>query len=505
MELERSIPKSINYQDVLPVAVPAVARRKKFFPANGTVFNHTGSNEIRVEIGSTNSMLDPQHSYIEFFVDNQTGQTIGFDLGGGHVMFKEIRVEQGGRVLAREQEHNRLHAAILSVTQTNFDGQLTESASQMQKGCNDRGGGAANQMVPMPYGAGPGPAQTDGEVFANLAHNAQNQLTANEAVKFVMAMPTGLFTQDKLIPLPLVRQDAPITLVFSLGAEDSVGCWNAAPVGDLNIIRFNYIAQMIEVGGDVIQQVKMMQEMGGGQLTISGTDIEQNSTTLPNGATGETPVRIPIRKRSAKSLLFVIHSEDFGNGGAGGAEENMFSLSFAGNASMEEYQLKVGSVVYPPTPIRCWGNPARAATAARGLPIGERGECALELAKALGSLGFTNPTGRLAGISYGVTPQRAVALGEPQLTDGDNGNGVAPIGPITNEIQSVCPFGLDLESFQHTAIESGVDSETMAMETTLILTIAGAGAGVETKTVQTYLVFDQHYYFNADGSVTFSN
>ena len=82
MELTRSIPKSINYQDVLPVAVPAVARRKKFYPANGTTFNFTGSNEIRVEIGSPNTMLDAQHSYIEFFVQNNTAQTIGFDLGG---------------------------------------------------------------------------------------------------------------------------------------------------------------------------------------------------------------------------------------------------------------------------------------------------------------------------------------------------------------------------------------------------------------------------------------
>lgn len=499
MELTRSIPKSINYQDVLPVAVPAVARRKKFYPANGTTFNFTGSNEIRVEIGSPNSMLDAQHSYIEFFVQNNTAQTIGFDLGGGHAMFREVRVEQGGRVIAREQEHNRLHAAILSATQTNSDGQLTESATQMQKGCNAPGGGQAAQLTPAPA------ALQNGEVFVNLAHNAQNQLPAGDACKFVMAMPTGLFTQDKLLPLPLVRQDSPITLVFLLDSPDTVGAWNAAPVGTLDIIRFNYIAQMIEVGGDVLQQVRMMQDMGGGQLTISSTDIEHNSTTLPNGATGEVPVRIPIRKRSMKSLLFVCHSEDYGNGGAGGAEENMFSLSFAGNISMENYQLKVGSVVYPPTPINCWGSPARAVTAARGLPIGERGECALELAKALGSLGFSNPTGRLSGITYGVNPQRAVALGEPELTDGDNGNGAAPIGPITNEIQSICPFGLDLDAFQHTAIESGVDSETMAMDTNLILNIAGAGAGVETKTVESYLIYDQHYYFNSDGSVTFSN
>ena len=68
----------------------------------------------------------------------------------------------------------------------------------------------------------------------------------------------------------------------------------------------------------------------------------------------------------------------------------------------------------------------------------------------------------------------------------------------------MCPFGLDLDAFQHTAIESGIDSETMAMETNLILTIAAAGVGIEDKTVDSYLIFDRHYYFNSDGSVTMS-
>ena len=78
--MERSIPKSINYQDVLPVAVPAVARRRRFFPANGTTFNALGSNEIRIEVGSTNALLDPQHSYLEFQITNTNGaQSLGFN------------------------------------------------------------------------------------------------------------------------------------------------------------------------------------------------------------------------------------------------------------------------------------------------------------------------------------------------------------------------------------------------------------------------------------------
>tara|TARA_R100000808_G_C2149179_1_gene157573 strand:+ start:143 stop:1651 length:1509 start_codon:yes stop_codon:yes gene_type:complete len=502
MNMERSIPKSINFQDVLPVAVPAVARRRRFYPQNGTTFNAAGSSEIRIDVGSVNSLLDPQHSYLEFTAQNTNAlQTVGLDIGGGHVLFDEVRVEQGGRVLAREQSHNRLHASILSVAQLNMEGGLSESISQGQRGCNSRAGGNAGQLTPAVLAGG------TGDEFVNQSHNDTLQFAAGASIRFTMAMPTGLFTQDKLLPLPLVSQQNPITLVLVMTPSQNVGAWSAAPaVGDISINRINYVAQMIEVGSDVIGQMRMMQEMGGGQLTISSTDIEHSTDVIPANSTGEIPIRIPARKKSIKSLLFAIQSDDYTQAAPGSSVSDFMSLSFGGNANMNTYQMKVGSVVYPPTPVQCWGNVARAAGVALPLPIQERGECAMELAKALGSLGFTNPTGRLSTLIYGTNCAPAVAAGQPPLADGDNGDGAGnDIAPIGGQEVCACPFGLDLAAFQHTAIESGIDSETMAMETTLIIDVNAVASGIEDKNVHCYLLYDQHYYFNSDGSVTFSN
>lgn len=502
--MERAIPKSINYQDVLPVAVPAVARRRRFFPQGGSSgFNHEGSREIRIEVGSVNSLLDPQHSYLEMFVLNNdgNGNAVGLDIGGGHVLFEEVRVEQGGRVLAREQEHNRLHAGILSMSQNSYNGQLCESINQQQRGLNNVGGGNANKVAPIAQGVG-----IEADNYANSIHNDDTDLAAGATTRITMAMPTGLFTQDKLIPLPLVSQNNPLTLVLVLTAPDTVGSWRGNPTANaIEIRRMNYVAQLIEVGGDVVGQMRMMQEMGGGQLTISGQDIEHSSDVLPANSTGDVIIRVPTRKRSINSLLFQINSEDFTQGG-GLSRARCMSLSYAGNANMESFQLKVGSVTYPPTPVNCWGNVARAAGAARPLPNQERGECAMELAKALGTLGFVNPTGRLSTITYGVNTELAIGAGATALTDGDNGDGAGvTLTSKGNELQTVCPFGLDLTSFQHTAIEAGLDSETMALETSLVLNIAAVTSGIEDKNVHCYLIYDQHYYFNADGSVTFSN
>ena len=68
--MERSVPSSIDYSNVLPQAIPAIARRRKFYPQNGTSFNFNGSREIRIEIGSVNSLMDASHSYFEFTVEN---------------------------------------------------------------------------------------------------------------------------------------------------------------------------------------------------------------------------------------------------------------------------------------------------------------------------------------------------------------------------------------------------------------------------------------------------
>ncbi len=65
-------------------------------------------------------------------------------------------------------------------------------------------------------------------------------------------------------------------------------------------------------------------------------------------------------------------------------------------------------------------------------------------------------------------------------------------------------FGIDLDAFQHTAIEAGVDTATLALHTSLILNIGPATIGAEDKTIHTWICYDKQYYFNADGSVSMS-
>ena len=169
-----------------------------------------------------------------------------------------------------------------------------------------------------------------------------------------------------------------------------------------------------------------------------------------------------------KSLFFASQNT---NGNA----QNRYNVSSAGNMSLHEYQLKIGSVTYPPTPVRCgFGAGTIAAVAPR------RAEPLMELAKAWGSVGGTKGMGQLFNQTYGQTEDADVSQGEQV---------------------SFCPFGLDLEAFQRVAIESGVNTADRSLPISLVLGFATAPTATN---IDVFVLADALFYINGDGSMSVS-
>ena len=79
----------------------------------------------------------------------------------------------------------------------------------------------------------------------------------------------------------------------------------------------------------------------------------------------------------------------------------LYNLSFAGSMSIESFQYQVGPVLYPAgNPVRCWDNTRALAGAVIGHEF-NRSEAVMELAKAVGTMSKTNPTGILSTINSG--------------------------------------------------------------------------------------------------------
>ena len=484
---ERQLPSTIDYSRVLPLSIPAIAKRHKFYPQNGTTFNFQGTSEIRIQVGSTNALLDASHGYLEFEVVNANAAlNFGPDLGGGMNFFRRVAIEQGGKILSECLDANRLYSAILNPCQLSSGGKNSEG---IKGSTRFNSGVLAASLAP----AAPGLVADN---YIGSAHNTDAYFAATVGHRFTMPVTSGLFGQDKLIPLPLVNPNEPITIVLNVGNPVDAGCWSGAAVvdSDIEIVNISYTSQLVEVGRDVIEQFRGVQNEMGGQLVLSGQDWETATDAVAAGAGNQQNLRLPVRKRSIKSIFWIAQSNNYANTLGPTTQAEVYSTSFCGSMNVASWNLKFGSVVFPSVPIQCWGDTTVAGNEFR------RGECAMNLASAFGTLGWQNPTGTLNTLTYGTSQGGALATGD------NGGAGPTTFVPESQATASVCPFGISTEAYSRAITESGVDMETLSQDTYLQLNWDGVvNSGIEDKTVHMYVLFDQHYYFNRDGSITFSN
>ena len=474
--MERVLPKTIDYTDVLPLAVESKSRRRTFFPTNGQAFTDNTNNIIRVDI-SADALLDTQHSYLRF-TTTFNAQTAGIDFAGGHSFIRRLRVEQSGTILEDIQNYNKLMGGIVLPCQCGSDylkeRQITEGVGQ-----NSRAGTVALFQTPQAVnltavGAGANDALgvRSGAAMTMNNNNILSQIAAGGSYDFCIPLTSGIFNNEKLIPLMLMS--APLTIEIEL-APHAQACVAAAGA-TYTIDNVRYIANLVEVGQDVAQQLRMVQEMSGGVLTLAGQTYRHFSGQTTGGA--ESVINIPARVKSMKSIFF------YSKGAAADAVAN-FDLGNGGTMGIQEFQLKIGSVVYPPTPVQC----QHRGGAAIGASGGQRAEQLMELAKAWGNVGSTKGLGMLQGLNYGTTIETEAV-------------GAAVGGFLSGGGQyRFCPFGLDLEAFQRVAIESGVNTADRSLPISLILSHNGAQVA---QTLDAYVLADALFYINSDGSMSVS-
>lgn len=473
----RVLPQSVDYTKILPLAVESRSRRRSFFPTNGQSFSSSANNIIRIDI-SASAFLDTKHSYLRFRFTNNSGQAMGFDYGGGQGIIRRLRIEQAGTVLSDCNHYNKLLSSIILPSQLGVDGNAHRSLTEGQRFASDSAAG--NSMLPAPA------AEVSGAIVNTSANG--NLLIANAGTyTFCIPLVNGLLgtTQNKMVPLQLLGS-SPLTIEIELAPLLDVGSFAvAAPVAgtDYTIDNVRYIAQLVEVGPEVDAQLRMVQEMSGGKLVLNGTDYTHFNGNIAANAQGNQVINVPARRKSLKSLFFVGASTTYAAAGAGGAEHNfVYNLSYGGNFNMIDYQLKIGSVVYPPTPVDCQFQGAAA-------PF-QRAEAISELAKCWGTVSSAHGTGSLSTINAYTTDCLVAGMTVPAAA-----GAAAPTLKFS-------PFGLDLEAFQRTAIESGVNTASASLPISLIINIGAPQA--EAINIDAYVSYDSLYYIDETGSIRVS-
>jgi hypothetical protein len=494
--MERVAPRQVAYENQLPLAIESKSQRRKFYPEGATTYGPNGNgngnpNIIRIPINA-DSLLDTQHSYLQFTIRNLDGggRTMGLDVGLPHI--KRVRLESAGTTLEDIDNYGKLFGAVLfpaqatagAVNEYSLAGmgvaQLGSSLTDLAAG---GGGGAAGEIANAADANADADHTTEAELRAaldglrNRTIAAYNTRTADSGIgsghdsaatipnggskTFSVCLHTGLLNIDKY--LPLVMMNAGLVLELELDVANSIGINSAAENLNWEMKDVVYIAHLIDLQRDFYDRLRMVMEGSGGVLQLTGTTFRSYQSNFAAGVATPYNVNIPARMKSIKSIFFTNtyqpqrHAQQ--SYGIGGAVPN----------GVTEYQFRVGSVVYPAQAVKVSAN--------------NKGEAYQELRKAFGSLGSLAHGGVLLNNSsyyLAANTQHAVASGGLVAT----------------------PFGLDFESFPKTTLENGINSADRSLPITL--DIVRAGAEALSVDVDVFVMCDAVWYVNLDGSVSVS-
>ncbi len=473
-----SVPDSIDYTSILPMAVESRVRRRGFVPSNGASFVSTQNNIIEIPV-SASAFLDTKHSFLRMNFLNTTGQTFGVDFGGGHGLIRRLRILQGGTVLSDCREYGRLMSSIILPCQSTEDSLSTRSIKDGQRYANGTVGGTGVTGVAVA-------AEISGAAV-NTPTNANDSTTAAAAgsnYTFSIPLMNGLLgtTQDKLVPLFLLNS-APIVIEITLMPAQDIGVWGGVP-GAYTINNVRYFASLVETGPAVEDQIRMVQQESGGRLVLNGVDYTHHPGNIAANAQGRVSLPIPVRKKSIKSVLFVGAGTAFAGGA--GAKTNLFSLSYGGHLNVTEYQLSVGSRRVPEIPIQY--------NAALLGALNNKAQYFEELAKCFGETKSAHGLGVMTRVNNSNTPGVSGGMAVPSVAGG--------AGAMST--LRFCPFGIDCEAFQPDgkgggALESGIDTASSSTPLELNLDISiGQGAPI---VVDMYVVHDSLYFIDMVGNL----
>ena len=496
--MERVAPRQVAYENQLPLAIESKSQRRKFFPEGATTYGPNGNanghpNIIRIPINA-DSLLDTQHSYLQFTINNLDGaRTMGFDTG--IPWLKRIRIESAGTTLEDIDNYNKLFGAVLFPSQASVGAVNEYSLAGMGVGTNTAltdlaagaGGAAAGQIANSAFAAGAAGNPTDNELqtevdrlrdgiiaafntrtaasIAGASHDANDTLSvsggATPSKTFNVCLHTGLLNLEKY--LPLVMMNAGLVLELEVDNANAIGITDGAADCDFSITDVAYYAHLIDLQRDFYDRLRMVMEGSGGVLQLTGTTFRTYQSNFAAGAATTYNMSIPARMKSIKSIFFT-HTRN----------DRRFARDFYGIGGclangVSEFQFRVGSVVYP----------AQAVKASEANPS----EAYQELRKAFGSLGSL--------IHGGVLLNATSYYSDADIDHAQAGN-----------VYRFTPYGLDFESFPKTTLENGINSADRSLPITLEMKRnGGLNQAID---VDAFVMCDAVWYVNLDGSVSVS-
>ena len=477
MEVDRRAPSQVNYKDILPLAIPSSSNRRQFLPVNGSAFTPTGSNIIRIDVNA-DSMLDTQHSYLQYTINNLATVAAGganLALDQGVPWIQRLRIESGGVTLEDTMEYGRLYALLQN-------SQMAVSKNSGENTCLMGNCGLLGGTGGLTAGAAAGTGYGTAVVRCNKSVSnvsAFNQVILPEGqATFTIPLFSGLLNCEKYIPLILMN--AGITIELTLQRPELVGVSgpDASPavgtvVPQYSISDCRYVAHLVDLDRNFYDALRAEMAFTG-SIAIHGQTWRHFSANISAG-TASANINIPARMKSIKSIFSTFRNTTLTDG------VTSFSTSAFQKCGCSQWQYRIGSVYYPQASVAVAGN--------------NLAPTLCEVLKAFGKLGdvVADSSFSQEGFSKGDCAGGAASSSLPSFS-----------GNVQDTVasQQFC-IGYDLEAFQRSALESGVDTANRALPISLEWRGDNANAPlVGGITVDNYVVADAFFYVNQDGTAT---
>lgn len=288
-------PRGIIYKSLAPLGMQAIDRDIRFYPTQSGTYSFSGQNTIQIPIVGSTGFLDAENSYLHFKVTNActnaNGGAPAFIDESVFSLFNRFRIIGSmGDEVERIDRFNKLVSVLASYNMTPAHRQTLASATS---------GFSADAVGPngSPEMARPGVL-----------------LKAGGVMEFTIPLISGLFGQEKYIPLGIIR-GAGLRLEFLLEdpalcmqqvlVKNGVNAFFTPTANSYTISDVYYTGHIVEFEGvNVNQRLVAVMEADKAPLIMRGISFE-NTTTNGTGAASDDTHLFNLRARSMKAIISV--------------------------------------------------------------------------------------------------------------------------------------------------------------------------------------------------------
>lgn len=446
------VPSVLRYSDILKVGSPlADLQYNTLIPSNGSTFSPQQSVRIALSV-PTDSFVNLKGAYLKMKVNNNTANASGATTPGkialdsqagiGAVIDKFAIYSGTGSLIEEINHYNAIYALMSNLSPP----QHTQSNLNIQDGASES---ALTQQATAGAGSN-----------AVVDESSRTSILRTASKTFTHVPMSGFFQCDRLAPIGFGSGTPYIELTLPAASTPFISDSDEASTIAWTISNVELHVPVLRMSAEFNNSFRQLLASGM-PINWHGQSFHNVQSNVANGSTGQTTITMASRKRSVKSVITMFRKS------ADLTDDNVDSCSARKSLGISEYNYQIGGMRMPSKNIACGTT--------------DLGEVYANLVGCLSNLGnIYSASGMNADTFY--------------------------LADDTGTTASKVAYGLDLEAYGHSDVQSGKNLSNQGLplvfEATLGASTANQAASADVL-VDCFLLHDVVYSLDGvSGNIT---